>query len=188
MKNMKTRDMIMVAMFAALICIGAYIVIPLPFSPVPITLQTLFIMMAGLILPVELAGMTVVIYLLLGIVGLPVFSGGGSGIGILFGPTGGYLVGFLIGVMVISFMVNKFKSNVMVEFISTVIGGIIVVYAIGVIWLSAKTGMGIAKAFTVGAVPFLIGDFMKAIVATVVAVPIRQYLKQSGHGAMTSSK
>ncbi len=178
---MKTRNMIITSLFAALICIAAYIVIPLPFSPVPITLQTLFVMMAGLLLPFEYAGLTVVIYLLLGIVGLPVFSGGASGIGSIVGPTGGYLIGFLVGSMVISMLVKSSKNKFAISFVSAIVGGIVVVYAFGVIWLAWKTDMGIQKAFVVGALPFLLGDFVKAFVATFVAVPLNKFFEQTGY-------
>ncbi len=178
---MKTRNMIITSLFAALICISAYIVVPLPFSPVPITLQTLFIMLAGLLLPVGYAGLVVIIYLLLGIIGLPVFSGGASGIGSLLGPTGGYLFGFLIGAMVISILVRTSSNKFTTSFISSIIGGIVVVYALGVPWLSYKTGMGIGKAFAVGAVPFLLGDILKALMATFVSVPLNKYFKQTGY-------
>lgn len=178
---MKTRNMIITAMFAALICISAYIVIPLPFSPVPITLQTLFVMMAGLLLPVTYSGLAVLIYLLLGAVGLPVFSGGASGIGSIVGPTGGYLIGFLVGSMVISMLVKSSKNKFAISFVSAIVGGIVVVYAFGVIWLAWKTDMGIQKAFVVGALPFLLGDFVKAFVATFVAVPLNKFFEQTGY-------
>lgn len=176
MRQNKTKRLTVVALFAAIISISSYLSIPLPFSPVPLTLQTFAIMLAGLILaPVE-AGASLGVFLLLGAIGLPVYSGGTSGVGVLFGATGGYLFGFLAGAVVISLLKGKTISFVRMLIAST-IGGVVVVYAIGVPWLAAYTGMDIGQAFTVGAVPFLIGDAIKVFVAATGAVTLRKQLK-----------
>ena len=176
MRQNKTKKLVMVALFAAIICVSSYISIPLPFSPVPLTLQTFAIMLAGLILlPMEAAA-SVGVFLLIGIIGVPVFSGGSAGIGVLLGPTGGYLVGFLVGAIVISLLKGDEISFVRM-LMATALGGVVVVYAIGVPWLANATGMGLSKAFTVGAVPFLIGDVIKVFVAVSAAGTLRRQLK-----------
>jgi len=176
MRQSNTKKLVIIALFAAIICVSSYISIPLPFSPVPLTLQTFAIMLAGLILlPLEAAA-SVGVFLLIGIIGVPVFSGGSAGIGVVLGPTGGYLVGFLVGAIVISLLKGE-KVSFMRMLIATTVGGVVVVYAIGVPWLANATGMDLGKAFTVGAVPFLIGDAIKVFVAVSAATTLRKQLK-----------
>lgn len=176
MRQTNTKRLTVIALFAAIISVSSYLSIPLPFSPVPLTLQTFAIMLAGLILaPVE-AGASLGVFLLLGAVGMPVFSGGTSGFGVLFGATGGYLFGFLAGAVVISLLKGKEVSFVRM-IIAAAVGGVVVVYAIGVPWLAVYTGMDLSKAFTVGALPFLIGDGIKVFVAASAAVTLRKQLK-----------
>ena len=96
---MKTRDLAMVGLFAALTAIGAWISIPIP--PVPFTFQVLFVLLAGAVLGSARGGLSQIVYVLLGVIGLPVFAGGASGPGVLFGPTGGYIFGFIVAAFVV---------------------------------------------------------------------------------------
>lgn len=177
MKNKKTRNMILISLFAAIICISSYITVTLPISAVPFTAQTLAIMLIALLLPVELSSAAVGLFLLLGAVGLPVFSGGASGIKTLVGPTGGYLFGFLAGTYLIGVMKSRFKT-LPGYFIAAIIGGIVVVYALGVPYLAYSLKMTLGKAFTVGALPYLLFDLVKAAVATGVAYKLRPTLEK----------
>ena len=102
--SIKTKELTIMALFAALLCVSSYISIPLPFSPVVLTLQTLVVNLIALILPPKKAVLTVVVWILLGAVGLPVFSGGVGGPAKLFGPTGGYIFGFVAAVWLISLL------------------------------------------------------------------------------------
>lgn len=163
------------ALFAALIAVLGLVSIPIPISPVPITGQSLAIMLAGGILTVRQAGYSVLTFLLLGAVGVPVFAGMTGGIGIIVGPRGGYLIGYLVGAMAIAFLKGK-QNKVWRLALANVIGGIIIVYLFGVLWLSYVTGMGLEKAITVGALPYIPGDLFKAFVATIVAVAINKRL------------
>jgi biotin transport system substrate-specific component len=163
-----TVDYTRMSLLAALICVSSYIIVPLPFSPVPLTAQSLAVMLAGSLLSPLQTFVTVMLFILLGTIGLPVFAGGASGPGVLLGPTGGYLVGFLVGAVIISLL----KSNtpgILRYWIANLIGGLIVVYAIGVPWLSRVTGMTLDKAFMVGALPFLPGDLIKVFLAASLA-------------------
>ena len=102
--------MIYASLFGAGTAAGAYLIIPLP--PVPITLQTLFVWgLAGALLGARLGALSQLVYLLIGIIGLPVFAGGKAGLGVLFGPTGGYLIGFVAGAWVIGTLVNLKKNR-----------------------------------------------------------------------------
>lgn len=167
--NNKTRDLIRIALFAALIAVSSYIIIPLPFSPVPVTAQAMFIMLAGSLLSVRHAAASLGVYLLLGIVGMPVFSGGRAGLGVLAGPTGGYLIGFFMGAVFIAWFVRGRKSFTYF-LIANSLGGIVIVYLLGVSWLNFSTGMGYYAAFLNGALPFIIGDVFKVFAASVIAV------------------
>lgn len=175
-KKLKLRDLLFSALFSALISVLAYVSIPLPFSPVPITGQTFGVMLAGLLLSPLQAFMSVLTFLLLGAVGVPVFSQGRAGIGVLVGPSGGYLLGFLIGAVVISILCRN-KNNILRMAVSAIIGGIIVVYLLGVPWLGYTTGMGIKEAVMGGALFYLPGDLIKVIVSVILAKKINAHMQ-----------
>lgn len=174
-KTNKIRSMVMTALFAALLVVLSFISIPLPFSTVPITGQTLGIMLIGSILgPIEAAG-AVIVYLLLGAVGLPVFAGGHSGLGVLFGPTGGFLFSFIFAAIVISLLKGDGKKALRLALANT-IGGIIVVYLIGVPWLSFMIKVSLTKALAIGALPYLPLDIIKVVFAVIIAVAVNRRL------------
>ena len=167
MKKINIRQMTLVSLFAALTAVGAFISIPL--YPVPLTLQTLFTLLSGMTLGCVLGALSQIIYVLLGIVGLPVFAGFKAGIGILFGPTGGYLLGFIISAYIIGRMIElKEEKNIFYYFLVGLLGTIII-YIIGVAQLSLVTGIGVKKAVAVGMLPFLPGDMLKIIAASFIA-------------------
>lgn len=169
------NDFIYAALFAALIAVLGVISIPLPFSPVPISGQSLGVMLAGCILSVRQAGLGLLGFLLLGAVGLPVFAGFSGGIGILVGPRGGYLVGYLIGGIVIALIKGQ-QNKLWRLALANIIGGIGVVYLFGVPWLSFITGIGLNKALLTGALPFIPGDLIKVVVATFIGVAVNKRL------------
>jgi biotin transport system substrate-specific component len=110
-----------------------------------------------------------IIYVMLGVIGLPVFAGFKAGIGILFGPTGGFLFGFIISAYVIGKIIElKKEKNIFYYFLAGIIGTIIL-YIIGITQLSLVTGIGIKKAIAVGMLPFLPGDILKIIAASFIA-------------------
>lgn len=171
----KLTSIIYSALFAALISVLGLVAIPLPISPVPITGQSLAIMLAGSILTARQAAFSVLTFLLLGAVGVPVFAGLTGGIGIIIGPRGGYLIGYLVGAIVIAVAKGK-NNNIWSLALANITGGIIVVYILGILWLSFVTGMGLEKATIVGALPYIPGDLFKVFVATVVGVSINKRL------------
>jgi len=156
------RKIANIAMFATLICAFTFIYVPTPWG-VPITGQTLAILVAGLVLKPKDAALAVSLYLTLGIIGLPVFSGGQSGIGVLFGPTGGYLSSFLLGVLILSWLSAKQKPLLGIILFT------IVVYLIGSFQLAIVTNITFLQALKVGMLPFVLGDIIKASLAFVVA-------------------
>lgn len=173
---MKTKDLILVALFAALTAAGGWIKIPLPFSPVPVTLQVFFVILSGVVLGSVLGGLSQVVYVALGAFGLPVFAGGTGGFGALVGPTGGYLVGFIVAAFVIGKLVElkgeESESSIVWGLFSMIVG-IIVIYLIGFVQLSVVAKLSLQKAFMVGVLPFIAVDLLKAIVASIVAVKLK---------------
>jgi len=164
---MNIRQMTLISLFAALTAVGGFISIPL--YPVPLTLQTLFTLLAAMILGSVMGASSQIIYVLLGVIGLPVFAGFKAGVGILFGPTGGFLFGFIISAYIIGKIVElKKEKNIFYYFLAGIIGTIIL-YIIGITQLSLVTGIGIKKAITVGMLPFLPGDILKIIAASFIA-------------------
>ena len=118
MEKQKLKGMVFAALFAALTGVVAWFKIPLPFTPVPITLQTLLVLMSGAMLGAYYGALAMIIYLVLGAIGLPVFAGGSSGFGALLGPSGGYLLSYPIAAFVIGKMLEKKKLSKFLKFIS----------------------------------------------------------------------
>ena len=152
--------------------------IPVPGTPVPITLQTLVVMMTGLMLPWRQAGAAIATYLTAGAIGLPVFAGGASTMA-LFGPSAGFLLGFLPGVIVIALLrgsanltspLNALLTSARYLF-AALVGGVIVVYAFGFLLQSAFTGVPV-NAVALASLGFVIGDVIKAAVATAAATGV----------------
>ena len=163
--------MIYASMFGAATAVGAFISIPIP--PVPITLQTLFTYLAGALLGGRLGALSQFVYVLLGVMGLPVFALGKAGPGVLFGPTGGYIIGFMAAAYVIGTMIETKKTPGVIWILLSMITGTIVVYGFGVLQLSWVAKFSIQKAIAAGALPFLIGDTIKIIAATVITLALR---------------
>jgi len=159
--------MTLISLFAALTAVGAFISIPL--YPVPLSLQTLFTLLAGMTLGSVMGASSQIIYVLLGVIGLPVFAGFKAGIGILFGPTGGFLFGFIISAYVIGRIIETIKEKNIFYYLLAGFAGTVIIYFIGVTQLSLVTGIGIKKALLIGALPFLPGDILKIIAASFIA-------------------
>ena len=162
------------ALFVALIALGAFIAIPI--GPVPIVLQNMFVLLAGLLLGPRWGTACVGVYLLIGLAGLPVFAGGTSGVGKLFGPTGGYLLGYIPAVFATGLVSKLLRGGYIANIIALVIGSAIV-YACGVTGLKYALSMSWDKAMAVGMYPFLIGDALKIAVATLATPKIRPLMK-----------
>jgi biotin transport system substrate-specific component len=164
------RMTVYASLMAALTAVGAYLAIPI--GPVPIVLQNLFIFLAGLLLGPGWGTASVGVYLLAGILGLPVFAGGVGGVGRFAGPTGGYLLGFLPAVCMIGFISNVSKTNVIKDLLAMICGSFII-YACGLSWLKILTGMTLGKTLAVGMYPFLPGDALKMAAAVPIAKALR---------------
>ncbi len=165
------KGMAYASMFGALTALGAYIMIPLPL--VPITLQTLFVILAGALLGGYLGALSQVVYVLLGIIGLPVFSGGKAGFGVLIGPTGGYLIGFVIGALIIGKLTSLRRDPGIVWLMGSMVAGMVIVYTLGIIQLTFVAKISFIKAISVGLLPPLPGEIIKIIVAAFICRKIR---------------
>lgn len=173
-----TQQLVRAALFTALLIVFAVIPpLPVPFVPVPLTLQTLGVMLAGLILSPRLAALAMLLYVILALVGFPVLPGGRGGLAVFAGPTGGFILGFIPGAFMVSWLATRQLANTTSmamaarNFGAAVFGGAIVVYAIGVPWLAVVTGLSIERAL-MAVVVFLPGDLVKAVIATVVALRV----------------
>ena len=164
--EISTRSMAMIALFAALTAVGAWIQIPI--APVPFTFQVLFVLLAGVMLGSWNGALSQIVYVLLGVIGLPVFAGGTSGLGILFGPTGGYLFGFILAAFLIGKVNEVLKHNFLMELVSMV-AGIMVIYILGMAQLAVVANLSLGKAFIGGVLPFIGFDLVKAAIAAVIA-------------------
>jgi biotin transport system substrate-specific component len=164
--------MVYAAMFGAMTAIGAFIVIPL--QPVPISLQSLFCGLAGILLGGYTGALSQVVYVLLGIIGLPVFAGGKAGLGTLFGPTGGYLIGFIIAAFVIGKMVEVRREPGLIWMGMALVVGNLVIYALGILQLSFVADISLIKSLLVGVIPFLPGDLLKLVAAAMIGLKLRQ--------------
>ena len=175
-KSVTTRDIGRVAMFAALTAAMAlFPPITLPFLPVPITTQSMGPMLAGAILGARRGAFSMALVVALVAVGLPILSGGRGGLGVFIGPTGGFLLGWVPAAVVIGALHAWAwdRLNAPISFLFTAVGGIGVLYAIGVPWAAYNAGLPITKAL-VGAALFIPGDLAKAGLTAVIAVTIRR--------------
>lgn len=161
------RQSIYAALFGSLTAIGSFMVIPL--QPVPVTLQSLFTSLAGVLLGSSAGAISQIVYVLLGIIGLPVFAGGKAGIGVLFGPTGGYLLGFILAALVIGKIVQMKPDPGLPRLLLALFTGNLVIYAAGITQLMLSTHLSVQKALLVGVLPFLPGDLFKVIAAAWLA-------------------
>lgn len=174
-QKLSTSSLSKMALLVALMCVSAYIVIPLPFSPVPLTAQTLMVnLIAFLLTPVE-AVITIVVYLLVGLVGLPVFSGGMGGPAKLFGPTGGYLLAWVLAVPLMSLL--KGKQYHFVRYTMTAMFvGMTITYGVGSLYMHLTAGMSWEAVLVAAVIPFVPLDLVKCVIATWLAKPIRAVL------------
>ena len=173
---MTTRDLVLIALFAAIIVfLGIIPPITIGFIPVPITAQSMGVMIAGCIIGAKRGMLAYLLVVLMVAIGLPVLSGGRGGLSVLVGPTAGYIAGWVIGTFVTGILaerlVNENQTGIRQMtgfFIASLVGGIGVVYLLGNVWLAFYTGIGIDKAF-VGSLAFIPGDLIKAGIATLAA-------------------
>lgn len=158
-------SVLLVLAAAALTALAAQWRIQLPFTPVPITGQTFAVLISGAALGWRLGASSQVVYLLAGVMGVPVFSDGGSGVEVITGATGGYLIGFVFAAGLVGWMAERRQDRAFATMFTAFLLGSSVIYVFGVIGLMISTGWPLAEAVEKGVVPFLLGDIVKATAA-----------------------
>ncbi len=181
---MAIRYMVLAGLFAALIAISSQVAIPI--GPVPHTLQVFFVMLAGLVLGGRWGFTSVAVWVLLGLFGLPVFAQGKAGLPVLVGPTGGFLVGFMLCAFVVGWLTEQARVSV-VKTICSMLLGLAVVYIFGLAGFMASFAyflqkpMSWSQAMTLAVVPFLPFDFIKTLMAAYIGVKVRRALDRAGY-------
>ncbi|HHX38301.1 MAG TPA: biotin transporter BioY [Clostridiaceae bacterium] len=179
------RTLTQVALLAAVLVVCSQITLPFP-GGVPITLQTFAIALIAYLMGPYLGGLTLVIYLGLGAIGLPVFAGFKGGFATLIGPTGGYLLGFLPMVALLGWfpagvIIKESKKKIVLRCVMA-LAGLAICHVAGVLRLSAVTGMSLTAAFLAGSAPFIIKDILSIVLAYRIAVAVRRQLNRAAAG------
>lgn len=173
------RKALAVVFFLSATVLGAYVRVPLPFTPVPVTLQTFFVLLAGAYLGAGAGASSQLIYVVLGAAGAPVFAGAACGLSSIFGPTGGYLLGFAAA----AFLIGALKPYCAASYprlLALFVLAAFVILLLGTLWLKAVLGVTAGKAFTLGMAPFIAGDLFKACAASLVYWRFRDGLARAG--------
>ena len=162
-QKIRTKQMVLIALMTAVTCVLGPLSIPLPFSPVPISLTNFAIFLAIFVLGMKSGTISFIIYLLLGAIGVPVFSSFRGGLQVLAGPTGGYLIGFIFLALIMGFALDHFDRKL----VPTIIG-MAVCYAFGTVWLAKLLSLSFKEGLMMGVIPYLPGDAAKIIIAAIV--------------------
>ena len=162
-QKIKTKQMVLIALMTAVTCVLG----PLSISPVPISLTNFAIFLAIFVLGMKNGTISFIIYLLLGAVGVPVFSSFRGGLQVLAGPTGGYLIGFIFLALIMGFALDHFDRKLVPTIIGMIIG-MVVCYAFGTVWLAKLLSLSFKEGLMMGVIPYLPGDAAKIIIAAIV--------------------
>lgn len=166
-QKIRTKQMVLIALMTAVTCVLGPLSIPLPFSPVPISLTNFAIFLAIFVLGMKSGTISFIIYLLLGAIGVPVFSSFRGGLQVLAGPTGGYLIGFIFLALIMGFALDHFNRKLVPTIIGMIIG-MAVCYAFGTVWLAKLLSLSFKEGLMMGVIPYLAGDAAKIIIAAIV--------------------
>ena len=173
---MKTKDLAYIALFAAIVAVlGLLPPVPVPGVPVPITAQTLGVMLAGSVLGARRGALALLVFLAVVAIGLPVLSGGRGGLAVFVGPSAGFLYSWPIAAFVIGLLTELLwrRYNLAWALVANLVGGVLVIYAFGIPFLSLFGDIPLSTAFT-GSMAFVPGDLVKAVAASLVAVAVRK--------------
>ncbi len=167
--NSRTKNMVLCGIFAAIICICS--VISLPIGVIPITLGTFGIMLTGNVLGVKSGFIAVATYILLGAIGLPVFAGFQGGIGVIAAPTGGFIIGYLLLVLVSGIKHRRVITGILLNFC-----GLVLCYICGCVHFMYITGLGIKITLITCVMPFVVFDIVKGIGSAIVGNSLRKHI------------
>jgi biotin transport system substrate-specific component len=166
----QVRMLVLASLLASLTAVGAQIQIPI--GPVPIVLQNLFVLLAGLLLGARWGVTSIAVYVLVGACGAPVFAGGKGGLAAFAGPTGGYLLGYILAALVVGWIACRRQQRMSLDILA-VISGSLLIYALGVPWLKWVLALPWETALMAGMLPFIPGDVVKAVAAVMLARTLR---------------
>lgn len=174
--SIRIQQLTTVGLMTAVICVLG----PLAFGgPVPVSLGMLGIYLAASILGMKLGTLSVVIYILLGLAGVPVFTNFTAGAGKLLGPTGGYIIGYIFMALICGFFIDRWNGRLILNFLGMALGTA-VCYLFGSIWLAFQMSLTFSQALATGAIPYIPFDLMKLLLALVLGGQIRKRLKKTG--------
>jgi biotin transport system substrate-specific component len=165
LSRLTTREIAVAAVFTALTAVSAFVAVPV--GSVPFTLQVYVVLLTGLVLGARVGVLSVLAYLILGLIA-PVYAGGASGLGALFGPTGGYLLGF-VGAVIVSGLIAGVGERTLPRLLVAGLAGLVPIYALGATWLALQLDLPAATAVATGIVPFVWLDVLKAVAAALTA-------------------
>lgn len=174
---LSTTQLTLTALMTALLCVISPFSLPIPFSPVPISFSTFILYVAAYVLGPKFGSISCLLYLLLGFVGLPVFSGFSGGIGRLLGPTGGYLIGYIFLILIAGFMIEISEGKKLISVIGMV-AGTAITYIFGTVWLSLQMNLTFVEGLAMGVLPYLLGDMVKIIAALIIGPILKSRLKR----------
>ncbi len=163
--NKQIKNIVFIAIMAAMMCVLAPISFPI--GIIPISLGTFALCLIGAMLPWHKAFTAVGVYIIIGLVGLPVFSSYRGGIGVIIGATGGYILGYLPAVIIMSLLINRYKNKWFLYPIGMIIG-VVVCYLFGSVWYMIQSENSFIQTLSVCVIPFLLPDLLKIIVASVI--------------------
>lgn len=171
----KTKDLTKMTLLIALLCVSSYIIIPLPFSLVSITAQTIMINLISFLLKPKQTFTVITVYLFIGLIGIPVFAGGGSGPASLFGPAGGYLFSFLLAAPTISFLKGH-SFSIKKCLILSILVGMPIIYLIGATYMKILTNLTFKATIYSAVLPFIPLDILKCFLAAFLAKAINRFI------------
>lgn len=177
--GIKVKTIVLIGLMTAVTCVLGPLSVPLPFSPVPVSLTNLAIYFTIYVIGMKRGTISYLTYLLTGFIGVPVFSAFTSGPAKLLGATGGYLIGFIFMALICGFFIDRWPAKLYLHFTGMVLGTI-VCYLFGTIWLAWQSGMSFSAAALAGVIPFIPGDLVKIFLAMLAGPQIRKRLCAAG--------
>ena len=173
------KQISLVGLMTAIICILAPFALPIPVSPVQSSLGTLAIYFVLTVLGLKLGATSVIVYILLGLVGLPVFAGFTGGAGKLLGPSGGFILGYIFMALICGFFIDRWGNNIFLSFLGFLLGTA-VLYLFGSFWLIYQTSVTLSQAILAYVIPYIPGDLIKLILAMILGRQVRNRLERAG--------
>lgn len=179
MNRFSIRQLTLVGLMAAVLCVLGPWTVSIPVSPVPISLGVLGIYFVTSVLGMRLGTASVLIYILMGLAGIPVFTNFAAGPGKLLGPTGGYIIGYIFMALICGFFVDKFSRSLPLYFLGMILGTV-VCYFFGTLWLAYQMQYTFFQALMAGVIPYIPADLVKLIIARIVGFQLRKRLLSAG--------